>query len=400
MGWVEWVSLPDLGLPAIKAKVDTGAKTSALHAFEVEPFGPIEAPMVRFGIHPIPARPDIVIYSSAPIIDRREVTSSNGERELRCVITTNLSIGDYTWPIEVTLANRETMTYRMLLGRQAIRGNVRVDPTASYLQPKLSYRAYRHVPQLNLVHRPLRIALLTRRPRSPFNRRLEAAAKARGHVLEPLELDRMSLVLDHAEPTLLVGNEPVAHYDAVIPRATPEDGIFASAAVRQLELMGSFAINSGDALDRLHNPVAVRQRLIAKGIPVPAETLTPEPRPSTRSARTLSPPLRFLVIGTTVAAVLERRLGRDHDASARKLEEERAIAVATAEALGLRLASVEIGETSAGPTVFKVSAMPALGTFESVTGVRVAEALIADVEKEVRSWKRVAHMTSRVLPRL
>lgn len=106
LGWVEWVSLPDLGLPAIKAKVDTGAKTSALHAFEVEPFGPIEAPMVRFGIHPIPARPDIVIYSSAPIIDRREVTSSNGERELRCVITTNLSIGDYTWPIEVTLANR------------------------------------------------------------------------------------------------------------------------------------------------------------------------------------------------------------------------------------------------------------------------------------------------------
>ena len=390
MGWVEWVSLPDLGLPAIKAKVDTGAKTSALHAFEVEPFGPIESPMVRFGIHPIPGRPDIVVYSSAPVIDRREIASSNGERELRCVITTNVSIGGRTWPIEVTLANRETMTYRMLLGRQAIRGDVRVDPTASYLQPKLSYRAYRHVPQLNLVHRPLRIGLLTRHPRSAFNRRLVSAAKARGHVLEPLDLDRMSLVLDHSEPTLLIGNEPVAHYDAVIPRASQDDGMFASAAVRQLELMGSFAMNPGDALDRLHNPIAMRQRLIAKGIPVPAETLTAEPRSTARTARASTSPLRFLIVGSDVAAVLERRVGRDQDASGRKLEEERAIASASAEALGLRLASVEIGETSAGPTVLKVSATPTLSIFETVTGVRVAEAIIADIETEVRSWRRIA----------
>ena len=83
VGWQEWVALPELGLPAIKAKIDTGARTSALHAFLIEPFGPASQPMVRFGIHPIPGRLDVEVFCSAPVVDRREVTSSNGERETR-----------------------------------------------------------------------------------------------------------------------------------------------------------------------------------------------------------------------------------------------------------------------------------------------------------------------------
>lgn len=390
LGWAEWVAMPDLGLPAIKAKVDTGARTSALHAFEIEPFGPADMPMVRFGIHPIPGRTDVVIYCSAPVIDRREITSSNGEREARCVITTRISIGERTWPIEVTLANRETMAYRMLLGRQAIRGDIRVDPAASYLQPKLSYRLYRHVPRLNLVHRPLRIALLTRRPRNVSNRRLVEAAAARGHVMEPIDLGRVSLVVDAAEPLLLAGNMPVAHYDAVISRPSPGDGAFGAAAVRQLEMRGSYAVNPGDALDRLLSPLATRQRLAARSVPVPAETFVSEEPSGAKANRPFAPVYRLLVIGGEVVAVLERRLGREHDASERALADERAIAVAAAEALDLRLASIDVGETGTGPAVLKVSASPALGTFETVTGARVAEAVIAEIERDVRSWRRVA----------
>jgi ribosomal protein S6--L-glutamate ligase len=142
LGWEEWVALPELGLLAIKAKVDTGARTSALHAFFVEPYGSVKKPKVRFGVHPIPRRSDVEIICTAQVVDRRSVASSNGEREHRYVIATPIRIGDSEWPIEVTLTNRETMSYRMLLGRQAIAGTVLVDPAASFRQPRLRYKLY------------------------------------------------------------------------------------------------------------------------------------------------------------------------------------------------------------------------------------------------------------------
>jgi ribosomal protein S6--L-glutamate ligase len=144
LGWEEWVALPKLGLPAIKAKVDTGARTSALHAYYVEPFVAGRVRKVRFGVHPVPRRDDPAIECTARLVDRREVRSSNGEREQRYVIETPVRIGDREWPIEVTLANRNMMTYRMLLGRQAIAEGVLVDPSSSFLQPRLRYKAYEH----------------------------------------------------------------------------------------------------------------------------------------------------------------------------------------------------------------------------------------------------------------
>jgi ribosomal protein S6--L-glutamate ligase len=142
LGWEEWVALPELGLPAVKAKIDTGARTSALHAVFVEPFGPARARKVRFGVHPIPARADVEIICTAPLVDRREVRSSNGEREARYVITTPIRIGDRLWPIEVSLTNRHMMTYRMLIGRQAIASHILVDPGSSFRQPRLRYQLY------------------------------------------------------------------------------------------------------------------------------------------------------------------------------------------------------------------------------------------------------------------
>lgn len=143
LGWEEWVELPELGLPAIKAKVDTGARTSALHAIYVEPFGPARARKVRFGVHPVPNRNDIEIDCKARLIGERVVRSSNGEREKRYVIETPIRIAGREWPIEVTLADRNMMSYRMLLGRQAIAADVLVSPSSSFLQPKLGYKSYK-----------------------------------------------------------------------------------------------------------------------------------------------------------------------------------------------------------------------------------------------------------------
>lgn len=141
VGWQEWVALPDLGLPALKAKIDTGAKTSALHTHMIEPFGSAKHPKVRFSVRPTPGSA-IEVVATADVIDQREVTSSNGTSEMRYVIETLLSLGGQQWPIEVTLTNREHMTYRMLIGRQAIRSDMLVDCAASFRQPRLSYRLY------------------------------------------------------------------------------------------------------------------------------------------------------------------------------------------------------------------------------------------------------------------
>lgn len=142
VGWQEWVALPDLGLPALKAKIDTGAKTSALHTYSIEPFDDHGRPKVRFTVHPSPMESDLEVVATADVLDRREVISSNGVRELRYVIRTRLVIGERQWPIEVSLTNREHMTYRMLIGRQAIRSDMLVDCAASFRQPRLSYRLY------------------------------------------------------------------------------------------------------------------------------------------------------------------------------------------------------------------------------------------------------------------
>lgn len=133
IGWREWVGLPGLGIEQIKAKIDTGARTSAIHAFDIREFSERGAPHIVFNLHPEQRRRRPAIECRAPVHDQRLVTSSTGHRQERYVIRVHIRVGAMTWPIELTLADRDSMGFRMLLGRQALRSRFLINPGRSFL---------------------------------------------------------------------------------------------------------------------------------------------------------------------------------------------------------------------------------------------------------------------------
>ncbi|MEB3163935.1 MAG: RimK/LysX family protein [Prochlorothrix sp.] len=136
LGWREWVALPDLGLDRIKAKIDTGARSSALHAFDIHTV--LEAgtgqTLVRFSVHPRQRKSKPTIVATAPLLEYRAIRSSNGYLQQRPVIQTTIVLGDQQWPLELTLTNRDVMGFRMLLGRQGVRKRFLIDPGRSFIQ--------------------------------------------------------------------------------------------------------------------------------------------------------------------------------------------------------------------------------------------------------------------------
>lgn len=133
IGWREWVSLPQLEIPRVKVKVDTGARTSSLHAVNLKFHKRGDETWVTFLIHPLQDTSQGSVKAEALVVDERNVKSSNGHTELRPVIQTDLTMGANTWPIELTLTSRDMMGFRMLLGREATRGKVLIDPGRSFL---------------------------------------------------------------------------------------------------------------------------------------------------------------------------------------------------------------------------------------------------------------------------
>ncbi len=132
IGWREWLALPDLGISHLKAKIDTGARSSSLHAFDIETFTRQDEVFVRFKVHPAQRSDLKTVNCEAKVHDVRHIRSSSGETQERFVILTNVRWKKEVWPVEMTLADRSQMGFRMLVGREAIRGRVLVHPGKSY----------------------------------------------------------------------------------------------------------------------------------------------------------------------------------------------------------------------------------------------------------------------------
>lgn len=136
IGWREWIGLPDLGIKRIKVKVDTGARSSSLHAFNQHVFEQDGVKWVRFQVHPVQRKSNETVEVEAKIIDFRSVRSSSGRTSMRPVIVTNIELLGFTWPVELTLARRDEMGFRMLLGREAFRGRFLVNAGKSFYNGK------------------------------------------------------------------------------------------------------------------------------------------------------------------------------------------------------------------------------------------------------------------------
>ncbi|AVQ71764.1 aspartyl protease [Microcystis sp. MC19] len=133
IGWREWLDLPDLGITKIKAKIDTGARSSSLHAFHLHRFPDGDRSLLRFQVHPYQKDSRHTVTTTAEILEWRRVKNSGGQSQLRPVIRTSVLLGGHQWAIELTLTNRDVMGFRMLLGREALKKGFLVHPNQSFL---------------------------------------------------------------------------------------------------------------------------------------------------------------------------------------------------------------------------------------------------------------------------
>ena len=442
VGWEEWVGLPELNLPALIAKTDTGADTSALHAFNIQTFGKKNNQMVRFGINPIDTDERFSIFCSAKIIDQRNVTSSNGITELRYVIETDMVIGGVTKRIPITLTNRENMKYKMIIGRSALDG-FQISADKSFLQTELSYDSYKKVKN-NGHRRSLRIGILSLEPTNYSNLKIIEAAEKNSHFCEILNTKRCYLNIESDKPEVHYDGKVLPHYDVIIPRIGPSITKYGMAVVRQFEAMGTFCLNSSASIGTSRDKLAAHQALAINRIPMPDTAFANSPRDTeniidltagaplvvkllessqgkgvilaeTRKAASsvisafqkLNAPfivqdfvkdsngsdLRLFVIGGKVIASMMRSASEDDfrsnlhaggKASKVKItQDERKIAKQAAKAMGLNIAGVDILRSSEGPKVLEVNSSPGLQGIETINKLNVASLIIDYLEKRL-----------------
>lgn len=272
-----------MGLPAIKAKIDTGARSSCLHAFDVEQFTRDGKSFVRFQICPLQRRKKPRVFAEAEIVEFRRVRSSSGHEEERPVIVTSIELAGQSWDIEITLTNRDSMGFRMLLGRRAISNRFVVDPTASYLHGRLkrsevrgAYAKLESQPQKPVAPLqpavPMKLAILSCSPKCYSTRRLREAALQRGCKVKVLNTLKFALDVEPGNPQLYYRQKPLSSYDAVLPRIGASITYFGTAVVRQFEQLDVFCANSSHGILNSRDKLRSLQILSRHKIGIPPTT--------------------------------------------------------------------------------------------------------------------------------
>ncbi|WP_430811143.1 MULTISPECIES: 30S ribosomal protein S6--L-glutamate ligase [unclassified Carboxylicivirga] len=450
VGCEEWCNFPQLNIPGIKARVDSGAKTSALHAVNISPFQKNDQQWISFDVHPLQKDGRTTIHCEAPLQDKRQVKSSSGNIEVRYVIKALLSVGHESWEIEVTLTNRDSMGYRMLLGRQAMSGKLLVDPEASFVLGELSKEKLHDYYQAHLTPATgLKIGVLASNPDLYSNQRIIEAGQERGHEMEFLNIKDCYIKLDGSNPEMHYrGGRILRDFDAIIPRIRPSATFYGCALTRHFEAMGVYTLNTASAITQSRDKLYALQLLINTGLPIPTTGFANSPLDTNELIRMVGgaplivkllegtqgkgvvlaetkkaaeslinafKSLRanilvqefikeadgkdircFVVNGKVVASIMRTaapgefraNIHMGGTASITKISAaERRIAILAAKTLNLKVAGVDIIRGKNGPLLLEVNSSPGLEGIEGASNKDIAAKMIEAVEKDLKYVK-------------
>lgn len=449
IGAEEWCEFPSLGIPAIKARVDSGAKTSSLHAFNIEKFIRSSTPWVRFEVHPLQKDRKISIRCEAEIIDHRKVKNTSGISEQRYVIKSPMRLGEDTLDIELTLTNRDSMGYRMLLGREAMIDRFLINPSYGFVKGDRSdHQLSEMYEKTSAAPVGLRIGVLASNPDLYSNTRIMEAGAQEGHEMKFINVKQCYMKLDAEKPEVHYrGGKVLNDFDAVIPRLRPSVTFYGSAIIRQFESLGVYCQNSAAAITQSRDKLHSLQLLLQNGVNIPTTGFANSPLDTndliqmvggsplivkllegtqgrgvvlaeTKKAadsvinafkslrvnllvqefieESKGTDIRCFVINGKVVAAMERRakpgefranIHRGAIASAIKItSEERKMAIHAAKIMNLAVAGVDIIRSSRGPMVLEVNSSPGLEGIEQYTGKDVASLMIKAVERKLK-WR-------------
>ncbi|MDZ5761064.1 RimK family alpha-L-glutamate ligase [Lyticum sinuosum] len=282
VGCEEWCSLPDIGIMAIKAKIDSGALTSSINAHnisvEIDNDGTEYA---HFDINPIQYNQSLKIKCRSQIICRRIIKSSNGISEKRIIILVNVSMAGKKWPIELSLANRSNMEYRMLLGREAME-KFFIDMSRKFILGNISikkiHRMYKSKINHNLNNKKkLKVILLASNPHLYSNKRIIEAFKIRGHNILFVDVSKCYIKICSDGMYVFYNGDQLNNVDIVIPRFRPSVTFFGCSLLRQFNAMGVYCLNSDEAVANARNKLKALQILAKKGVKIPVSAFANSP---------------------------------------------------------------------------------------------------------------------------
>ncbi|MDC0872463.1 30S ribosomal protein S6--L-glutamate ligase [Flavobacteriaceae bacterium] len=447
IGSAEWCSFETLKIPAIKARIDSGAKTSSIQATHIRRFKRGGESWVSFEVNPLQDNFSFSIQCESKIIDTRMVRSSSGISEKRFVIQVPVSIGENTFEIELTLANRDGMDFRMLLGREAMQDRFLVNPSTRYkfgdynedeLKSMYSYLVYRKS--------GLNIGLLATDRTLYSNKRLMEAGIARGHEMRFYNIQQCYMRLDADTPEVRYrGGSIINDLDAIIPRIRPSMTFYGCALLRQFDSIGAFCLNSDTSISQSRDKLFSSQLFTSNKINIPITGFAKSPldtkdlidmvggapliikllqsaqgkgvvsAETNKAAESVinafkslqanilvqefikeasGKDLRCFVVNGKVVASIERTAPKGEFRSnihiggtAKKVKitaEERKLAVKAAKILNLAVAGVDIIRSNKGPLLLEVNSSPGLEGIESATGKNIANEMIMAIEKKLK----------------